>query len=350
MSELAAVTAALTEYANRPATSHDVRAEAGEVFGHPPLVALMRFARSVDSRDELNAVLAEVAPLIRANDPFRGGVIAINCGSLVEMGGAPGLVFPHLFAALPRHLALAHRAREHKAPTPGALFDKDPDAARAAAGLTYLLLATMTVICRKAEFRQTLRATPDVVAGITNLRDTSDEAAFVAQVLVLTDDLELLVLVPEEQKGFRVALEAINNNFHLFTLLQAALISGGHRAGEPPNPEVLGVATGETPQQYARLDHARWHFYAWAGLLPDDTLAATDFTTWIPGDAAPATIPILDGTRIVIVGPMVLDSRSWNSNEFAAIHDALRSRVDVVEVLPPDRVAAWLDRIKRAPR
>jgi hypothetical protein len=277
-------------------------------------------------------------------------VIALNCGSMVEMGGDPGLVFPHLFAELPRHLALACRAREHKAATPGALFDKDPDAARAAAALTNLLLATMTVICRKMEFRQALRAAPEIVAGIAALRDTSREADFVSQVLVLTDALELLVLVPDEQKGFRVALEAVNNNFHLFTLLQAVLISGGYLAGDPPDPEVLGIATGEALQPTVRLDHARWHFYTWAGLLPDDTLAATDFTTWIPGDATPATVPELDGARIVIIGPMVLGSRSWNSNEFAAIHDALRSRVDVVEVLPPDRVAAWLDRIKRAPR
>jgi hypothetical protein len=350
MPDRAAVLAALTEYANKPATSRDIRAEPADVFGRPPLATLMQFAQTLGSLAELNALLAEVAPLVRAADPFRGSTIALNCGTLVEMGGDPGLVFPHLFAELPRHLALAQRARERTPTAPGALFDENPEAARATSGLTYLLLATMTVICRKMEFRQTLRANPEIAAGVAALRARNGEADFVAQVLILTDDVELLVLVPEEQKGFRVTLEAVNNNFHLFTLLQASLILGGHLTGEPPEPEVLGVATGAGPQQYARLDHARWHFYTWAGLLPDDTFAAADFTTWIPGNATPATIPEFAGARILIVGPTILGSRSWNSNEFVAIHDALRSRAEVVEVLPREHVVEWLDRIKREAR
>ena len=345
-----AVLAALAEYANKPATSRDIRAQPGDVFGRPPLATLMQFTQTLGSQDELNALVAEVAPLVRAADPFRGSAVALNCGTLVEIGGDPALVFPHLLAELPRHLALARRARDRGEIAPGALFDEDPDAAKADAGLTYFLLAVMTVICRKAEYRQALRATPEIVEGIAALRAGHREADFVAQVLVLTDDVELLVLVPEERKGFRVALEAINNNFHLFTLLQANLIAGGHLVGEPTAPEVLGVATGDAPQQYAQTDHARWHFYTWAGLNSDGTFAATDLTTWVPGEAGPATIPEFDGTRVMLIGPPVLAARSWNSNEFVAIHDALRSRADVVEVLPAAQVTAWLDRIRAAKR
>ena len=52
----------------------------------------------------------------------------------------------------------------------------------------------------------------------------------------------------------------------------------------------------------------------------------------------------------MLIGPPLLGSRVWDSNFFANIHDALRSRVEVVEVLPPELVAIWLDRIKRVPR
>jgi hypothetical protein len=113
---------------------------------------------------------------------------------------------------------------------------------------------------------------------------------------------------------------------------------------------LLGLATGEAPQPTVRVDHALWHFYSWRGLQSDGTFAATDFRTWLAGDASPADIPQLDGTRIVVIGPAVLGRRSWNSNEFACIHDALRSRAELVGVLSEGEVAKWLEKIRTAKR
>lgn len=350
MPDRAAAIAALTAYAEKPATSRDIRAEPGDIFGRPPFTTLMQFAQSLDARAELDALLADVTPLIRAADPFRGSAVALNCGTLVEMGGDAGLVFPHLLAVLPRHLTLARRARERTDTPPGALFDDDPEAAKASMGLAYLLLATMTVICRKVEYRQALRANPEIVAGVAALRENSPEADFVAQVLRLTDGLELLVLVPNETKGFRVALEAVATCAHLFTLLQAALIDGGHLEGDPTDPAVIAVATGATAPTCALPDHARFHFQTWAGLNPDGTLAGMNLASWVGVEVSPADIPPFDGVPVLLIGPTVVGSRGWDSNFFANIHDALRSRAEVVEVLPAEKVEEWLERIRRAPR
>jgi hypothetical protein len=344
-----AVLAALTAYANKPATSRDLRAEPADLFGHPPFTTLNQILQTLGSLAELNVLIAEVAPLIRAADPFRGSAIAINCGTLVEMGGDPDLVFPHLLAELPRHLALARRAHERKDTAPSAIFDADPEAAKAAAGLRYLLLATMAVICRKAEFRQALRANAEIVAGVEALREHSAEADFVAQVLDLTDGMELLVLAPNEEKGFRVALEAVNYNAHLFTLLQAALINGGHLAGEPVDEEVVAVATGEAAPTQRLSDHARFHFSPWYELTSDGPFVGSiGGIVALPVDGRPAGIPRLDGVPIVLVGPKVFGFRGWDSNFFANIHDALKSRAEVVEVLSAEQVRTWLDRIKQA--
>src|SRR5436190_156512 len=107
MSDRAAVVAALAEYATKPATSRDIRAEPGEVFSAPPFELLRQFLKSLGAKSELDALLGEVAPLIRDGDPFRTSVLAVNCGTMVEMGGDPALVAPHLIAALPHHLTLA---------------------------------------------------------------------------------------------------------------------------------------------------------------------------------------------------------------------------------------------------
>lgn len=346
MPDRAAVLTALAEYANKPATSRDVRAEPGDTFSRPPLTTLMQFVQSLDSKAELDALLEDVAKLIAAPDPFRGATIALSCGTMVEMGGAPGKVFPHLLAESPRHLALAVKARELEL-SPSALFDANPEAARAAGGLRYFLLCVMTVICRNAEFRQALRANASIVEAIEELRPGYGEADFVAQVLGFTDGLEIVVLAPNECKGFRVRLEAVASCAHLFSLLQAELIAGGHLEGEPTDPEVLAVARGESAPTQALPDHARFHFATWGGLNTDGGMAGVDFASWIGVEASPADIPPFDGAPVVLVGPMVLGSRSWDSNFFANVHDALRSRAEIVAVLPSEEVSAWLDRIRQ---
>jgi hypothetical protein len=342
---------ALAYFAKVPSTAHDLRAEPGDTFGRPPLTTLVQNAHALGSRAELDELLAAVAPAIVGADPFRGATIALTCGTLVEWGGNPDNVFPHLLAELPRQLSLARRAAERGEIAPSALFDSDPDAARAAKGLTYFLLATMTVICRKAAFRQALRANPEIVSNIEVLRESHREADFVGRVLDLTDDLELVVIAPTEKKGFRVALEAIASSAHMFTLLQAALIDGGHLAGEPTDPEVVAVARGEQPHEQLLTDHARLHFYDWDVLRPDGTFDPFPIAgAFIPVESTPAGIRELDGTRVVVIGPPMFASRAWDSNFFAGIHDALRSRADIIEVLPEAAVEKWIERIKTAPR
>ena len=143
-------------------------------------------------------------------------------------------------------------------------------------------------------------------------------------------------------------LEAVATCAHLFSLLQAELIDGGHLAGEATDPEVVAVAKGESAPTLALADHARFHFATWSGLTADGTLAGIDLGSWIGVEALPADIPAFDGTPVVLVGPMVLGSRAWDSNFFANVHDALRSRAEIAAVLPPEEVTAWLDRISRA--
>ncbi len=337
MADRTALLAAFREYANKPATSRDVLAEPGEIFSAPPFPQLREFLQSLSAKAELDTLLSEVAALIRDGDPFRTSSIAVNCGTLVEMGGDPALVAPHLLAALPKHLTLAQRATD-------ATFDTDPDAVRARAGLTYFMLATMAVLCRGAAFRQTARANPEIVVGTEALREEHNETNFVAQVLGLTDDLDLVVLAPNETKGFRVKCEAVATCAHLFSLLQAALIGGGHLAGEPLDEEVVGVATGETPHTRILHDHARFHFVTWHGSLDN----GLDSLITLPVEETPSYVSALDGQRIILVGPSQLGGRSWDSNFFANIHDALRSRVEIVEVLSEAEARRWLERIAQA--
>src|SRR5262249_30881783 len=157
--------------------------------------------------------------------------------------------------------------------------------------------------------RQVARGDRALMDGLADLEADVPEANFLHQVLGFTDGLELLVLHPHERKGFRVVLEAVNFNFHLFTLLQGVLIGDpahGLLAGPAPDPRMLAVARGEEPHTELLSDHARFHFYNWTGWLPDRTYAATDLATWVWGEGRPRDIALFEGRAVVLLGPTVL--------------------------------------------
>jgi hypothetical protein len=338
MSDRAAVVAALSELAQKPSTAHELRAQPGETFSAPAFERLRDYIQTLESRAQLNELIAEVAPLIGAADPFRAAVVAVQCGTFVEWGGDHALVAPHLLAALPRHLELA--AREE------GTFEDAPDAHRARAGLTFLMLATMAVLCRDAAHRRAARAIPGIWQLLEEVRYAHNETGFVAQVLGFTDDVELLVLVPGESKGFRVRLEAVASCAHLFTLLQAELI-GGHLVGEPPDEQLVRVARGEVPHTQRLHDSARFHYCSWQGMKANGELGIA-INTWLEANGSPKYIPQFEGVPVVLIGPKVFDSHSWDSNFFANIHDALRSRAEIVEVLTPEAAREWIEKIRAA--
>ena len=69
---------------------------------------------------------------------------------------------------------------------------------------------------------------------------------------------------------------------------------------------------------------------------------------WLGVEGRPESIPEFEGERVLILGPPVFATRSWDSNFFANIHDALRSAVRVVDVLTAEEVIDRLNRIRRA--
>jgi hypothetical protein len=351
MADLATAVNGAFAFAYQPADLATVLGPPSENFRIPATRDVLDFAEKVETAEELNEVLRRVAPTAGVPDPYKAAVMALLCGTLIEWGADPAELAPLLLARLPAFLATAESVAD-RAETENAedLFAANPDGVRAWHALSLMLLPTMAVLARDVDSRQAARADESLVRGIEALRERNREAEFVAQTLGFTDGLELLVLHPAEGKGFRVELEAVHTNAHLFTLLHGALVNGGHLPGRPVSEELLGVATGEVPHEKLLTDEARWQFYTWRGLGPDGSYAGADMSTWLFVEDPPAVIPEFEGERVVILGPPVLGLRGWDSNFFANIHDALRSAVRVVGELTPDEVADWCGRIREARR
>ena len=53
---------------------------------------------------------------------------------------------------------------------------------------------------------------------------------------------------------------------------------------------------------------------------------------------------------MLLLGPPIFATRAWDSSFFTNLHDALRSKVEVVDILSADEIALRLSRIRKAPR
>jgi hypothetical protein len=290
-------------------------------FSQAPVRALFTFVERA-SRSELDEIIVDLATGLADRDAWRAGCAAISCGILVESGAQPTLV------AIPivERMIAAARDPASTEPHPGV-----PTA------LTMFDKAAMAHLCRSIEMRVAARELPGLDALTTDV-------TFTASVLDAVDNLELTVLAPAQQKGYVVRLEAVATNAHMFTLLQSALVRADRLAasGPPIDPDIVAIATGEAPHTKRVSDDQRFRFDAWWGIETLTTMRG-NLSSFLPVDASPREIPVSpNGDRCVLLGPPLLGGRSWDSNFFLAIHDALRSRAVVVRELSADEVTRYL--------
>lgn len=293
-------------------TSH-----ANAAFNDPVFRALFDGLRPA-SQELRNEAISELAPGLDAPDAYQAARIALTVGTLIEYG-----------ASADRATEAVLRRLEAE------LIEPAADAARHERIVKFFGLAAMAMLSRSASVRQAARRRPRLRRAL----DGSEvaETGFVARTLELVDDLPLLVLHVERHEAVRVRLDAIASVFHFMTLLADRFPDWC--ADDPPDPEVSAIARGELALTKRIDDHARFHLFDYSGLdrHPGSSL-------W--GEASPASIPILDGERVVLVGKRLFGSRSWDASFFANFHDALVSGIRVEARLSPADYEHWLARVR----
>jgi hypothetical protein len=291
-------------------------------FAQPAFRSLLRHAQQAGTAEQDDLVRA-LLPGLEVDDPYHAACVALSCGTVVEYGASPIIAGAAIVARLFRELDEV---------------EFSPPAVQ------YFCLAAMAHLCRDRGVRQQARRRHGVPASLECAEPRVPHTWFVRTVLELADDLELLVLAPEQRRGFVVRADAVRSCFHLFTLLQGALIGDSEQGwlrAEPEDPDVLALATGQVPHVEIVAARQRFHFHDGSALCADGTLRQ-DLGSTIWGEASPADIPRYGDRPIVLIGPPVLGGRSWNSNFFANIHDALRSNVTVLSHLTPDELTQTL--------
>jgi hypothetical protein len=360
------------------------------------------------SAAEIQEALQRLAALFPRVPLVALGLVAINCGSLVERGGDPAIVGPALLERLPRinetagdfyrrckALAAAdvtfldELRQESEADagdgeedsgegdrTPEAileahvadhgwqrlagkfgpvLFQEHPSSVLGHMSEEFFRLGLIAHLSRSKSLRSTARARPELLEQTLQVDDVAgSHRSFLALMLRVLDDETLLVLHVEQRKGFEVRISGISDNFQLHTLLAGALIgepAKGWIAGEAPSTRAVSECR-DAPPDRSGGDYVTGAFNLvnWTGLQPDGTLPAgprSDASQhWIWNEGCPAEIAPFEGRRVVLLGPRPY-ARNWRAGrQFPGMVGALT----VQRTLGRAEVENWLHRLASAPR
>jgi hypothetical protein len=296
-------------------------------------------------------------------DPFAAGVLAIQLGALVEHGQHPAMLGEAMVARLPGDLAAARRFVLRLADRDGnadparaapaalqAAASLEPVGAAAWAALGTLVPAAMAAWVRHAASRRAAARDHQLVQDARSLSRCSHCGYFIAELLSAADGVELVVLSPEQRKGFVVELEVVRNIAHLQALLEDALVGDpaeGWLDGPRIDPNIAAIARSEHLIERERSYAISWNLQHRGGIRekPGHLNLPTASAT-LPFEATVHDLLAMDGRGIVLMRPAGPIKRLCGAgNMFAPIHDALRSRVHVRKILDASEVDLWLSEL-----
>ncbi|MGW4768102.1 hypothetical protein ACWEO2_08665 [Nocardia sp. NPDC004278] len=139
--------------------------------------------------------------------------------------------------------------------------------------------------------------------------------------LIVLDDEPLIALHRETGTGYAMRMTGIGDNFQLHTLLADALIGGGHIPGEAPTAEAVAMC-----RDMPGMVHTTGSF----------NLVAPD-GSWIWNEGTPSDIPVIDGTRLLILDPPPYQ-RNWPAGRF---FPNMLGDLTLERVLTPEEAASW---------
>ena len=212
-------------------------------------------------------------------------------------------------------------------------------------------MAVLAVLSRSPDGRRRARTRPELLRQAQALAELHPRAKFLAEMLRVLDDGEILVLHPATGGGWKVRIRGVSDNFQLHTLLADALIGDpaqGLLPGRRPDPRIVAAARDLPVDPAAELAEGVFNLMGWQALRPDRTLPVGQEAAenWVWNEGVPADIPLFEDVRVLLLGPPPY-VRTWNAGRrFEDMPADLR----VVETLTPAAAAGWLGRIAAAPR
>ncbi len=203
--------------------------------------------------------------------------------------------------------------------------------------LEALLMLSRSVVAhlaRMPEYRAALSNDQAFMDQVDHLQTFTYAATWVHTAL-LKESNDLLLLDMVGAGGAHVRYENVANCFHLFTLIQCVIgkqLTGGHK----PKSAVFKAARNESDVEVN--DAAWWHYGN-----PHDN--EPNITSSIWGEGSVSSIPRIDELQVILLWPLILNSRTWDGGFFSPRLEAMMPSIQVEAILSPTECEPWLKRL-----
>jgi hypothetical protein len=216
------------------------------------------------------------------------------------------------------------------------------------ADLAARVAAELPALCASVELRQAARAVDGLRSAAEALAPSCAAAGHLAELLAVPDDEAVLVLYPALRVGLRLVVRGVADvaQFHVLLADAAEEVLPGSQVPH----RFVSACRDANPTSAAGVPmvaEARLQMYAPAALRPDGTLpegfGGSDH--WLWPHAALATVPRVEGERVILLGPPPYRA-TW---EVTRRFPALPADVKLLDVLSPFRVAERLGKLAGRP-
>lgn len=312
---------------------------------------------------EANEALAIVAELIELENLERGGFVALVCGAMVERGCDPAPLARPLGARLrpllERSVRFAEACKaqmpkpEGEDHDPQAAFEQVrarlspalPEESAAWQALEQFWRPTIVLFSLNPVARNAARGLREPASKIADLHEG---AHWLQLMLSVLDNEPILAIEPATLLGIEGRISGVVDNFQLNTLLMDGFPRPGFLSRRRVSRRVAEVARGNGPQQTGDVVTAVWNLHTWKAIEPGLKLPdPNDYggsASWIWNEGSPEDIPVLEGRRVILIGPASYP-RSWTSQR---MFDKLPAKLECEKKLTKEESKAWLEKMLAA--
>jgi hypothetical protein len=286
-------------------------------------------------------------------DTFHFGRLTVYAGYLAEQGAPTRTVALLIAERLAWYLSFAAVAVERTGnqrdlmQVATDISESNPSAASAILIIDAAVPGAMSVLARERAALRAARKIPDLVANAKTVAEFAKIAYFLVSLLESSDEQPAVILLPTRRKGFEIVADYVRNGFHLFALLEGALLGRFLEGPEVPLEEIA-IARGEQSLEGKREFRARFDYFNWSAWNTGAFVADAP-ARWIWGELPLGAIPQVRG-NVVILMETAQYKRTFDGSLIARVHPDVRSAVEVTGTLSASDVAQWLDLLATAPQ
>ena len=234
------------------------------------------------------------------------------------------------------------------------IWRNTPEEIKAWKCLDFLAEPASIVLSTNISARKKFRENKNYFSLLARLKPFTKSIDELFNIYKLADEKELIFIYPKKGLGFRVILNGVQNNFHLFTLVQNELAQkAGNILGitAPTNTDSVQIAKGIKKFDIDRKipDSSLLNFYNWKAFYESDKQKNLYNPKYmLQGKMSPHNIPNLEGLKIVIIGDVLSPAQQWDTSEFRPLNQYLNSEAKVMEMLDRSIVVEILRKIQSA--